>query len=110
MLGFNSHFTGDETMTAVDVNLSGTYPLFGRDHDLMVGYGEAKNDNESPLLKSINPKGYDTVADWNDMGSIPVFQDIDTGLAGVRDIIKQKSGYLATRFNLTDDWHGAEFA
>ena len=105
MLGYSSHFSGDETMTAVDVNLSGTYPLFGRDHDLMVGYGEAKNDNESPLLKSTNPIGYDTVTDWNDMGAIPIFKDVDTGLDGVRDIIKQKSGYLATRFNLTDDWH-----
>lgn len=105
MYGYSSHFTGDEAMTAVDANLSGSYPLFGREHDLMMGYGEAKNDNVSPLLKSTNPEGYDIVPDWNDLGAIPAFQDIDTGLAGVRNIIKQKSGYLATRFNVTDEWH-----
>lgn len=102
---FNSHFTGDETMTAVDINLSGTYPLFGRDHDLMIGYGEAKNDNTSPLLIGLNPENYDTIPDWRDLSGIPEYQDMDTGLQGSHDVIKQKSGYLATRFNLSDEWH-----
>ena len=102
---FSSHFTGEEKMTAVDVNLSGTYPLLGHDHDLMVGYGEAKNDNTSPLLVDLNPDDYGTIPDWRDLSGIPEYQDRDTGIQGTHDVIKQKSGYLATRFNLTDAWH-----
>lgn len=105
MLAYSKHFAGDETMTAVDVNISGTYPLFGGDHDLMLGYGEAKNVNTSPLLIDLNPGDYGNIPNWNDMGSTPAFQDFDTGIEGSRDTIKQKSGYLATRFNLTDKWH-----
>ena len=94
-----------QTMTAVDVNVSGTYPLFGREHELMVGYGEAKNDNTSPLMTNLNPADYDTVPDWRDMSTIPKYQDRDSGIEGSHNVIKQKSGYLATRLNLTDEWH-----
>ncbi len=105
MSAYSSHFTGDETMTAVDVNVSGTYPLFGREHELMVGYGEAKNDNTSPLMTNLNPADYDNVPDWRDMSTIPKYQDRDSGIEGSHNVIKQKSGYLATRLNLTDEWH-----
>ena len=105
MSAYSSHFIGEEKMTAVDVNISGTYPLFGRDHELMVGYGQAKNDNTSPLMINLNSKTYDTIANWQDMSSIPKYQDFNTGIEGSQSIVKQKSGYLATRFNLTDEWH-----
>ena len=105
MSAYSSHFIGEEKMTAVDVNISGTYPLFGRDHELMVGYGQAKNDNTSPLMINLNSKTYDTIANWQDMSSIPKYQDFNTGIEGSQSIVKQKSGYLATRINLTDEWH-----
>lgn len=105
MSAYNSHFIGEEKMTAVDVNISGTYPLFGRDHELMAGYGQAKNDNTSPLMINLNPETYDTIPNWQDMSSIPKYQDFNTGIEGSQNIVKQKSGYLATRFNLTDEWH-----
>ena len=105
MSAFSSHFIGEEKMTAIDVNISGTYPLFGREHDLMLGYGEAKNDNTSPLMVELNPDNYRQIPDWRDMNTIARYQDSNTGIQGTRDIIKQKSGYLATRFNLTDQWH-----
>ena len=105
MLGYSSHFAGDETMTAVDVNLSGTYALLGRDHELMVGYGEAKYDNTSPLFIDLNPNDYATVPDWRDMGAIPKYRDLDSGIDSNHSTVKQKSGYLATRFNLSDEWH-----
>ncbi|WP_353231355.1 TonB-dependent siderophore receptor [Pseudomonas helleri] len=105
MSAYSSHFAGDETMTAIDVNLSGTYALLGRDHELMVGYGEAKYDNTSPLFIGLNPEGYDRVPDWGDMGAIPKYRDLDSGIDSNHNTVKQKSGYLATRFNLTDQWH-----
>lgn len=105
MSAYSSHFAGDETMTALDVNVSGTYPLLGREHELMVGYGEAKYDSTSPLSIDLNPDDYGTIPDWHDLGSIPKYRDQDTGIDGSHNTIKQKSGYLATRFNLTDEWH-----
>ena len=105
MSAYSSHFAGDETMTAIDVNLSGTYALLGRDHELMVGYGEAKYDNTSPLFIDLNPQGYGRVPDWGDMGAIPKYRDLDSGIDSNHSTVKQKSGYLATRFNLTDQWH-----
>ena len=101
----SKHFTGDENMSAIDINVSGTYPLFGQEHDLMVGYGQAKNENTSPWLIERNPAGYTNVPNWHDLSGIPKYQDINTGLQASRDIIQQKAGYLATRFNLTDTWH-----
>ena len=105
MSAYASHFIGEEQMSAVDVNISGTYPLFGRDHELMVGYGQAKNDNTSPLMVDLNADDYYNIPDWRDMSSIAKYQDLNTGIQGTHDVIKQKSGYLATRFNLTDQWH-----
>ena len=105
MSAYSSHFAGDETMTAIDVNLSGTYALLGRDHELMVGYGEAKYDNTSPLFIDLNPQGYGRVPDWGDMGAIPKYRDLDSGIDSNHSTVKQKSGYLATRFNLTNEWH-----
>ncbi|MFP3515352.1 TonB-dependent siderophore receptor [Pseudomonas sp. SIMBA_077] len=105
MSAFSSHFAGDETMTALDINVSGTYALLGRDHELMVGYGEAKYDSTSPLSIDLNPDDYGTIANWNDLSAIPKYRDLDTGLDSSHSTIKQKSGYLATRFNLTDEWH-----
>ena len=105
MSAYSSHFAGDETMTAIDVNLSGTYALLGRDHELMVGYGEAKYDNTSPLFIDLNPEDYGRVPDWGDMGAIPKYRDLDSGIDSNHSTVKQKSGYLATRFNLTDHWH-----
>lgn len=105
MSAYSSHFIGEEKMTAIDVNISGTYPLFGRDHELMVGYGQAKNDNTSPLMVDLNPDDYYNIPDWQDMSSIPKYQDLNSGIEGSQNIVKQKSGYLATRFNLTDEWH-----
>lgn len=105
MSAYSSHFAGDETMSAIDVNLSGTYALLGRDHELMVGYGEAKYDNTSPLFIDLNPEDYGRVPDWGDMGAIPKYRDLDSGIDSNHSTVKQKSGYLATRFNLTDQWH-----
>jgi len=64
-----------------------------------------KYDNTSPLFIGLNPEGYDRVPDWRDMGAIPKYRDLDSGIDSNHSTVKQKSGYLATRFNLTDQWH-----
>ncbi|WP_438282397.1 TonB-dependent siderophore receptor [Pseudomonas alabamensis] len=106
MRAWYSHFAGDETMTSVDLNVAGPYSLFGRRHDFMAGYGTSERRNRSPyFIGAPVAPGYANIPDWKDMGAIPKFQDIDTGLDNTRSDLQQKAGYLATRLNLTDRLH-----
>ena len=103
---YTSHFAGDEKMDAVDFNLAGAYSLLGRDHEAMIGYGQARNRNASPhIIPGPLPADYTTIPDWSDVGGIPEFADETTDMDASRGSTYQKAGYLATRLNLSDDWH-----
>ena len=106
MTAWTSHFSGEETMDAVDFNVAGPYQLFGRSHEFMMGYGESERRNNSPyIVGDALPAGYTTISDWRNMGSIPKFSDTTTGLDTSRGSTEQKAGYIATRLNLTDSFH-----
>ena len=106
MRAWYAHFGGQEKMDAVDFNLAGPFQLLGRSHDFMIGYGESKRRNSEPYFVDLPmPEGYDRIRDWKYMGSIPKFQDIDSGLDGGRSYTRQKAGYIATRLNPTDRLH-----
>jgi outer-membrane receptor for ferric coprogen and ferric-rhodotorulic acid len=106
MSAWYSHFSGEERMTAVDLNLAGPYQLFGRRHDFMLGYGESERRNESPyLLDPVVPADYRKIPDWKHLSSVAKFHDPSTGRDGSRDDTRQKAGYIATRLNATDRLH-----
>ncbi|VVN92300.1 TonB-dependent siderophore receptor [Pseudomonas fluorescens] len=106
MQAWTSHMIGQQKMEVFDVNLAGPYRLLGREHELMVGYGEAERRETSPyVVEGVNPPGYTSIPDWKHMGGIPKFRDHVTGLDGSRDSTRQKAGYLATRLSLTDELH-----
>ncbi|MEO8491473.1 TonB-dependent siderophore receptor [Pseudomonas sp.] len=106
IFAYTSHFAGDEKMDAVDFNLAGSYSLLGRDHEAMIGYGQARNRNSSPyIIPGPLPADYSTIPDWSDIGGIPEFADETTDMDKRRGSTYQKAGYLATRLNLSDDWH-----
>jgi Outer membrane receptor for ferric coprogen and ferric-rhodotorulic acid len=92
-------------MEAVDLNLAGSYALLGREHALMMGYGEATQRDVSPVMRSNIPAGYYTIEDWKYMGGIAKFGDTVTDLKGEHSSKQQKAGYLATRLSLTDRLH-----
>ncbi|PQZ84385.1 MULTISPECIES: TonB-dependent siderophore receptor [Pseudomonas] len=106
MVAWSSHMLGKSTMEAIDLNLAGSYSLLGREHALMMGYGEAAQRDVSPFMRrGPTPDGYDTIDDWKYMGGIGKFPDTVTGLKGEHSRKEQKAGYLATRLSLTERLH-----
>ncbi|MCX9150716.1 TonB-dependent siderophore receptor [Pseudomonas sp. TB1-B1] len=105
MTAWTSQMVGTSKMDALDFNLAGAYSLLGREHELMVGYGESAQRDSSPFQRFSTPAGYETIQDWKHMGGIGKFADRTTGLKGEHSSKKQKAGYLATRLSLTDKLH-----
>lgn len=106
MYAYRSHMKGEQKMEVYDFNFAGPYQLLGREHELMIGYGEAERSAKSPhLVEGPTPKDYDLIPDWKYMGNIPTFTDTTTDLKGEDDKTRQKAGYLATRLSLTDQLH-----
>ncbi|MHC8300006.1 TonB-dependent siderophore receptor [Pseudomonas sp. ZS1P83] len=101
-----SHMIGTQKMKAYDFNVFGPYALLGREHELMVGYGEAERSEVSPYtVDGPRAADYESIRDWKYMGDIAKFPDTVTSLSGSKDSTRQKAGYLATRLSLTDDLH-----
>lgn len=105
MTAWTNQMVGTSKMDVVDFNLAGTYALLGREHALMLGYGESEQRDTSPFQRFSTPQGYETIEDWKHMGGIGKFPDRTTGLKGEHSSKKQKAGYLATRLSLTDTLH-----
>lgn len=101
-----NHMIGEQKMKAYDFNVSGPYSLFGREHEMMLGYGEAERSDDNPYTVDGDiAADYANVPDWKYMGGIPKFNDTVTDLQGSSSSTRQKAGYLATRLSLTDDLH-----
>ncbi|MFJ2683112.1 TonB-dependent siderophore receptor [Pseudomonas sp. NPDC087342] len=106
MSAYSSHMLGTQKMDTYDINVAGPYALFGREHELMFGYGEAERSSESPhTVGGAVPAGYGNIPDWKYMGGIAKFPDTVTSLTGASDSTRQKAGYLATRLSLTERFH-----
>jgi outer-membrane receptor for ferric coprogen and ferric-rhodotorulic acid len=105
MTAWTNQMVGTSKMDVVDLNLNGTYALLGREHELMVGYGESQQRDASPYQRFTTPDGYETIEDWKHMGAIAKFPERTTHLQGEHSRKKQKAGYLATRLSLTDKLH-----
>jgi outer membrane receptor for ferric coprogen and ferric-rhodotorulic acid len=106
MVAYMGHMVGDQSMKAYDFNVSGPYSLFGREHEMMFGYGEAERRSDSPYtVDAPRASDYASIRDWKYMGNIGKFPDTVTDLTGSKDSTRQKAGYIATRLSLTDDLH-----
>lgn len=105
MTAWTNQMVGTSKMDVVDFNLAGAYSLLGREHELMVGYGESQQRDTSPFQRNRSPADYVTIPDWQHMGGIAKFPDRTTGLKGSHSSKQQKAGYLATRLSLTDKLH-----
>ncbi|WP_459206815.1 TonB-dependent siderophore receptor [Pseudomonas sp. MLB6B] len=88
----------EQIQKGVDVTLRGPFELFGRSHDLVVGYNYSDYHNDHTAYSSDVEFNYNT---WdNQIANAP----FETGLDF--DIKSRKQGYFAaSRFNLTDQWH-----
>lgn len=103
MIGLPNQYDLDETQRIADVYLSGTYNLFGRQHELMAGinyahielFGQSFYDNEfSDAMLG---------ADWAEgKTQIGEFDPSDPYSSGHQDKQIHRSVYLATRLHLSD--------
>ncbi|WP_445360627.1 TonB-dependent siderophore receptor [Microbulbifer sp. EKSA005] len=105
-LGLHGYAFGyklDEKQKIADVFLSGTYNLFGRDHELVVGANYADIELTGQSFYSYSD-GYPVLgSDWaNGTTARPDFVDFDPYKDGHEDDQEHKSLYFATRLNITD--------
>ncbi|MBC8996894.1 TonB-dependent siderophore receptor [Pseudomonas sp. N40(2020)] len=106
IVAYTSHMIGTQKMSVYDFNVSGPYSLLGREHELMLGYGEAEHRSYAPkTFTGSLPADYGKIRDWKYMGNIGKFPDTVSDLTGSRGSTRQKAGYVATRLSLTDDLH-----
>ena len=91
--------------TGVETHVTGKYPLFGRQHELMAGVSHERLDATDP--------GYDYMGPWNspDVFIPDIYDFARTGAISVpaparngteRTRIRQDGGYVATRLNPVD--------
>jgi outer membrane receptor for ferric coprogen and ferric-rhodotorulic acid len=106
MSAYMGHMLGEQTMKVYDFNVAGPYSLFGREHEMMFGYGEAERGAESPyMIDGPQAADYGSIRDWKYMSDIGKFSDTVTDRNGSRSKTRQKAGYLATRLSFTDELH-----
>ncbi|WP_444943416.1 TonB-dependent siderophore receptor [Microbulbifer sp. ZKSA006] len=103
LYGYAFGYQLDEEQTIADVFLSGSYSLFGRDHELVVGANYAEIELTGQSFYSYSD-GFPTLgSDWaSGTTARPDFIDTDSYYTGHYDDQEHKSLYFATRLNVTD--------
>ena len=99
-----SHFNEHSTMDVFDVNVGGPFQLFGREHELVFGLGQAvrKGESEAMSFDSSAP-GYSQVPDWRHWtGEVPVLPVTRLGRLSSQDELRQRAAYVAARLRLAD--------
>ncbi|QDF28798.1 TonB-dependent siderophore receptor [Halarcobacter anaerophilus] len=92
----------EQTQKGFDINIDGTYKLFNREHELVLGYSYFKYDNTHSPLSGTNVEG--NPINYYNWGNNPSKPDTKNGkLYDWDHVIIQKGTYLATRFHPSDD-------
>ena len=97
-------FPADETMDVLELNIDGKFNLFGRQHDLVFGWGKAERETISPRITlGAVPTGYSAIPDWRTWsGDVPEFPTTVGAVPTSIGNVDQKAAFLATRLNLSD--------
>ncbi|NWD58034.1 TonB-dependent siderophore receptor [Pseudomonas sp. Y39-6] len=99
MYMFMGKYKGDQLQNTLDVNLSGPFNLFGREHELIMGFMATRSKQDVPVYGSIYPAVGGSIFDWHGEYAKP-----DIPRSGQNDIVQRQTGaYLATRLKPTDD-------
>ena len=99
--GGGDNYATDRTW---DAQLGGAFALFGRRHEINVGYTNAEGENHTPAASDILPADFFTVIpDWRNWdGKVPQYQikyeDYDSSYSQY----KQSAVYFAARINIAD--------
>lgn len=99
MYMFMGKYKGDQLQNTLDVNLSGPFNLFGREHELIMGFMATRSKQDVPVYGSIYPAVGGSIFDWRGEYAKP-----DIPRSGQNDIVQRQTGaYLAARLKPTDD-------
>lgn len=99
MFMYMGKFKGDEVQDNLDVNLSGPFSLFGREHEMIAGFMAMNTRQDIPVFGSVYPALEGSIFDWRGEFAKP-----DIPQVGGDDIVQRQTGaYLATRLKPTDD-------
>ncbi|TFY93056.1 TonB-dependent siderophore receptor [Pseudomonas nabeulensis] len=99
MYMFMGKYKGDQVQNTLDINVSGPFSLFGREHELIMGFMATRSKQDVPVYGSIYPGVGGSIFDWHGEYAKP-----DIPRSGQNDIVQRQTGaYLATRLKPTDD-------
>ena len=102
LIGYASEYTLDGEQEIFDLRLSGTYQLFGREHDALFGFNQSEGTTQEVSLYDYT-NGFPWIGDfteWNGQTPVkPVFTD---GRTGSEFDESQRAFFAATRFRVTD--------
>ncbi|WP_420851066.1 TonB-dependent siderophore receptor [Pseudomonas rustica] len=99
MFLYMGKFKGDEVQDNVDLNLGGPFSLFGREHQMIVGFMSMNTRQNNPLYGSVYPPLDGSIFDWHGEFAKP-----DIPKIGTDDISQRQTGaYVSTRFKASDD-------
>lgn len=94
------HWEGHRLQDTVDVNASGPFSLFGREHELVVGYTAAAAKTTGDLYDYLEGAAVPgNIFDWN--GNYPEPNFVKNGDYETNQ--RQNGAYVASRFKPTDD-------
>jgi len=102
-VGGTGYNTGKRKVDALDLFANGSYTLFGRQHELMVGGNLSKQNNRYySAWANIYQDDLGSLDDYN--GNYPETNWSALSLAQ-DDTVRQQSAYMATRISLADPLH-----
>jgi outer membrane receptor for ferric coprogen and ferric-rhodotorulic acid len=99
MFLYMGKFKGDEVQDNLDINLGGPFNLFGREHQLLVGFMSMNTRQDNPVYGSVYPPLNASIFDWHGEFAKPDIPQIGT------DAIRQRQtgAYVSTRLRASDD-------
>lgn len=99
MFLYMGKFKGDEVQDNVDLNLGGPFSLFGREHQLIVGFMSMNTRQDNPVYGSVYPALGASIFAWHGAFAKPDIPQIGTDAISQR----QTGAYASTRFKASDD-------
>lgn len=99
MFLYMGKFKGDEVQDNVDLNLGGPFSLFGREHQMIVGFMSMNTRQDNPVYGSVYPALNASIFDWHGEFAKPDIPQIGTDAISQR----QTGAYVSTRLKASDD-------
>ena len=95
---FMGKYKGDRRQTTVNVDASGPFTAFGRQHEAMFGYSQSSAKQDGPVYESIYPPVEGSYFDWRGQYAEPAFKR----LGNDNDSTRQSGLYGAVRLHPVD--------